>query len=544
MRDDWHQILPLLACFRLALSVSIMDHTLNSNRSYKDCFIALNPRQDTDDHLSYCLRSEEILDQSDSNSCHKGNQVTFKQLQINGVSLDELFRWHIPLDVIDRYGAFLSNPSQDPNRQFICNCSSSNTFGRFCEYAFGDGIHSIEDLIDFSIKEKNVYYPKERLLPCYDLQSKTHRCIDYRDICDGEFDTVDGEDELYCELIETNICQTNEFRCRNGFCIDRQFLFDGQGDCSDWSDEQSLLIIKKYDDFQNCYEQASFDCDEHWCGREMISCGDGECIPWNRRFWNGFDCHNFFTHVYNCELELSNGRSIDFCITGNSGRCTVDMKEFTESDDRCILMIKCTATLHPTCQPLEMLFNRSKYAAAHAYQLCRNHTLINYASGMTFISPFVRVYHVPGQFHIAGELDFFAKMKLKQPGLFCLLGKFKCRGIEVIQNGSNCFEYVNIYEKNYPFLPFEYLFCQTTNDSADYCSNTTHFYRCRTSGECISKHRLFDGFSDCLDLSDENDAEALNSLEVSFLKDRYSCSFNGSRSGVVMRHFLGMFSFD
>lgn len=60
------------------------------------------------------------------------------------------------------------------------------------------------------------------------------------------------------------------FLCRNGLCIDRQFLFDGQGDCTDLTDEQSLLILHKY---------KNFDFDEYWCGCEMISCGDGEYIP-------------------------------------------------------------------------------------------------------------------------------------------------------------------------------------------------------------------------------------------------------------------------
>ena len=543
MINDWYRIGLLFVCFRLTSCTSLMDHTLNDGRSYRDCFIAPKFDQTIDDHLSYCLRIDEFLSQSGFGDCYTGIRVTFRQLQMEEVIVDELFRWNIPLDVIDQYGAFLSNVSDDPNGEFICNCSSFNTFGRFCEYAFGEGVHTIEDLIDFSIKEKNSYYPKERLLSCYDLQGNTDRCLDYRDVCDGELDTINGEDELYCDEIEMNMCQTNEFRCRNGFCIDRQFLFDGQGDCPDWSDEQSILIFKKHSDFQTCYERASFDCDEHWCGRETISCGDGECIPWNRRFWNGYDCHNYYTHVYNCEIEVVDSKSIDFCITGNEGRCTTDMSEFTETNDPCVLMIKCTATLHPTCKPLNMLFNRSKYAAAHAYHLCQNHTLINYASGATFISPFVRAHHIPSQFPTSGELDFFAKMRLKQPGMFCLTGKYNCKGIEVIQNGSTCFPYYDIYERSYPFPPFESLFCQSTNDSVDYCTNNTHFYRCRTSGECISKHRLFDGFSDCLDSSDETNVEILNSLEPVFTKDRYSCTSNGSRSGAVMRHFLGMFSF-
>jgi hypothetical protein len=207
-------------------------------------------------------------------------------------------------------------------------------------------------------------------------------------------------------------------------------------------------------------------------------------------------------------------------------------------------MIKCAATLHPTCQSLDMLFNRSKFAVAHAHHLCQNHTLINYASGTAFLSPFVRAYHIPRQFQITGELDFFAKMKIKQPGLFCLIGEYVCQGIKVIQNGSTCFAYDDIFEKNYQFPPYEYLFCQSINHSEDYCTNTTFFYHCRTSGECISKHRLFDGFLDCLDSSDENDLEALSSLEPFFMKDRYNCTYDGRKSTAVMRHFLGMFLFE
>src|SRR5205085_26373 len=124
---------------------------------------APNFDQNTDDHLAYCLRTDEFLSQSDLNNCYTGNRVTFKQLQIEGVNIDELFRWNVPLDVIDQYGAFLSNTSNDQNGQFICNCSSFNTFGRFCEYELDDGTHTTEDLIRHNINEKHNYYPRERL---------------------------------------------------------------------------------------------------------------------------------------------------------------------------------------------------------------------------------------------------------------------------------------------------------------------------------------------------------------------------------------------
>ncbi|CAF1267635.1 unnamed protein product, partial [Rotaria sp. Silwood1] len=333
---------------------------------------------------------------------------------------------------------------------------------------------------------------------------------------------MNSDDELYCEQIETNICDENEFRCRNGLCINRQFLFDGQGDCTDLTDEQSLLVIKKYHNFEHCFEQATFDCDEHWCGREMISCGDGECIPWNQRFWNGFDCSNFYTHVYNCELEERDAKSINFSITDNYGRCTMNITEFNANNDPCLLMIKCAVTLHPSCQSIGMFFTEGKDAYAYACELCQNRTLVDYASGTTFLSPFIRAYYTPKQFEIYSP-DFFSKMKVRQPGLLCLIGEHMCRGIKVIHNGSTCFQYNDIFEQSYPFSPYDYLFCQSVNHSVTYCVSTTFFYRCQTSGECISKHRLFDGFVDCFDASDENNTEALNSLLPLFMKDRYNC---------------------
>jgi hypothetical protein len=251
----------------------------------------------TRDYLSYCLRIDNLLNESWPHTCHTGDKLTFKQLRTGNISTDDLLKWRVPLDIADLYGAFLSDSLSDDSIQFICNCSLVNVFGRYCEYSFDEEISTIEDLINSSIEEKKIFYPKERLLPCYELENNSERCLDYRDICDGEFDTMNGEDELHCDLIETNSCDNNQFRCRNGFCIDRQFLFDGQGDCTDFSDEQRSVILKRLDNFENCYQKSRFDCDEHWCGREMISCGDGECIPWFQRFWGENDCRNSYTIV-------------------------------------------------------------------------------------------------------------------------------------------------------------------------------------------------------------------------------------------------------
>jgi hypothetical protein len=130
-------------------------------------------------------------------------------------------------------------------------------------------------------------------------------------------------------------------------------------------------------------------------------------------------------------------------------------------------------------------------------------------------------------------------MKVRQPGQLCFTGEYICQGVTVVHNGTICFDYDEIFEKNYPFSPYEFLFCRSTLPSSNFCTNTSFFYHCRTSGECISKHRLFDGFPDCIDLSDEQDLEAFRSLPSSFMKDRYYCNIDGVSLTAVMRHFLG-----
>ena len=519
----------------------MLEHTLNQDRPYKDCFIDPTVNEEVNDYLLYCLRTDDMSHQSSSNTCYTGNLITFKQLGMLNVIPDELLKWSIPVDVADIYGAFLSNSFFNENEHFICNCSLSNTFGRYCEYAFEEEIHTIVDLINSTVEEKQKFYPKERLLPCYDLEKSTDRCLDYRDICDGEFDTVNGIDELYCDLIETNRCDDNEFRCRNGHCINHEFLFDGQGDCADFTDEQFLLILKKHQNFENCYKQSTFDCDDHWCGRDMISCGDGECIPWFQRFWAEHDCHNYYTHVYNCELEERKNKSIDFSITDNHGRCKSNISEFNTTEDRCLLMIKCAVTLHPTCKSLDMPLDNYDDAVTYVFNFCRNRTSMKYASGTQFFSPFVRADYIPDQFNLTVQLEFFALMKVRTPGRFCLVGEYICERGQVIQNGSKCFTHEEIYGQNYSYPPYEYLFCRSDNHRTDDpCKNQTFFYRCRITGECISKYRLFDGFRDCLDSSDEEDLNALHSLEPFFLKNRYNCTIDGGRSTTVMRHFLGI----
>ena len=63
-------------------------------------------------------------------------------------------------------------------------------------------------------------------------------CLDWRDICDGIQQCLEGKDEDNCDLLEMNRCdEEEEYRCTNGMCITQEFFLDGELDCLDWSDE-------------------------------------------------------------------------------------------------------------------------------------------------------------------------------------------------------------------------------------------------------------------------------------------------------------------
>ena len=93
----------------------------------------------------------------------------------------------------------------------------------------------------------------------------------------GKMDCLQGEDEEHCVQLETSECeQASEFRCRNGLCIPNDFVDDESNDCLDSSDEDDeylqVACTKKL------FQDPSIECEEHSCGLDSFSCGDGNCV--------------------------------------------------------------------------------------------------------------------------------------------------------------------------------------------------------------------------------------------------------------------------
>ncbi|XP_067873656.1 basement membrane-specific heparan sulfate proteoglycan core protein isoform X2 [Heterodontus francisci] len=62
------------------------------------------------------------------------------------------------------------------------------------------------------------------------------QCIPRDYLCDGERDCTDGSDELDCGTASP--CEPNEFKCKNGRCALKLWRCDGDNDCGDRSDEE------------------------------------------------------------------------------------------------------------------------------------------------------------------------------------------------------------------------------------------------------------------------------------------------------------------
>ncbi|XP_069382458.1 basement membrane-specific heparan sulfate proteoglycan core protein isoform X23 [Paralichthys olivaceus] len=100
--------------------------------------------------------------------------------------------------------------------------------------------------------------------PCRADQAtcQSGECIPRDYICDGERDCSDGSDEFRCGT--PSPCEPNEFKCRNGRCALKLWRCDGDNDCEDNSDET------------DCPTKGPGDR----CAPEQFEClSDRSCIP-------------------------------------------------------------------------------------------------------------------------------------------------------------------------------------------------------------------------------------------------------------------------
>jgi hypothetical protein len=179
--------------------------------------------------------------------------------------------------------------------------------------------------------------PPSQHLPCYvhlkcnrvsDHSRMVGACLDWREICDGKVDCIDGgHDEEQCWQLEINECDSEtEFRCHNGLCISLNFLNDDENnaDCLDRTDEHvyynafGFALGTAYTDIF-CEMDPASRCEDHMYrptknSEYTLECGDG-----TRTSLFKFHCNNrrdlVLIEAFFTEMNVSNEcRLALYCI--------------------------------------------------------------------------------------------------------------------------------------------------------------------------------------------------------------------------------------
>ncbi|XP_068154728.1 basement membrane-specific heparan sulfate proteoglycan core protein [Drosophila tropicalis] len=218
-----------------------------------------------------------------------------------------------------------------------------------CDEQRCDSIRDCPDNEDESNCDSDNYEPD---LICSEEEFKCdYRCLNLNYRCNGHLDCEDQTDEAGCPPTEEqepnpkpeppvdnwigNVCQSNEFRCRNGECISLDKHCDNVSDCSEGEDENedcaAACSAMEYqcrdgtrcisssqqcdghpdcsdgDDEEHC-DGSGYDEDE--CRFNEFRCGTGECIPMRQVCDNIYDCADNSDEL-NCDIDDPNTDTFD-----------------------------------------------------------------------------------------------------------------------------------------------------------------------------------------------------------------------------------------
>jgi hypothetical protein len=231
---------PVVASFFLIFNVIygrvLLYNTENEEAVEKfDCVYYM---YDDGEEISYCRRSggSQLLDRNRNECDNQGEKKLFRDLLDQEIDPSDILEWSSSVEMTDLYANVFYNRSlidEDADR-FLCNCTQSGTFGKYCEYQLTHNAKTFSQSIkkQFQQKKDGDSWNTQRYgkILCYEtLPCNTGPlCLDWREICDRIQRCVNGTDEENWDKLEFNECEDDEFRCTNGMCISDEFWLDGK----------------------------------------------------------------------------------------------------------------------------------------------------------------------------------------------------------------------------------------------------------------------------------------------------------------------------
>ncbi|CAF4093060.1 unnamed protein product [Adineta steineri] len=401
-----------------AVTTNSFEWILYSHNEYDNCLLY--------DQRLFC-RDHDLLSNNVS-SCMQGTMWYFSTLKDSNTTADDLLKWRIPFETIERYADHLDNNSAN---SFICNCTHDR-IGTVCQYLLPANLSTIgelskEQLRDPAARETGFYTCLVDMITC----NIGLLCLEWRQVCDGIVQCDNGADEVGCHDFELQNCASDEFQCRNSMCIPNEFLFDGMIDCMDSSDEQEVETIRKI--FGSCPTTSIWECEERLCRKDEFSCGDGQCIHWSSLIHHQYSCKNTRDLAYQCELQefptMANG---GLPPLQNSTSCSLGLRHLLVGSQRKIswnhIITYCLDFIQYPEQPvlspvLKMFYNKSRIVSFYAAQ------------------------------------NFGLPLLKRTPDLICLNGTFICNGTLITSTNGTCWSFERYLSfADLPFFPFSYLF--------------------------------------------------------------------------------------
>ncbi|CAF1642342.1 unnamed protein product, partial [Didymodactylos carnosus] len=150
--------------------------------------------------IEYCLRplNENIFSTHDFDNMFD-EYFTFDELHRRNVSAEQLISWSASIDLVEQYQHYVDQTDIfSPSNKVFYNCTEP-WFGSRCQYTFGfRGTITLNDIIIATFESKSDHAVPHTVtnLTCY-IHLQCDRgpppmCLDWREVCDGRIDCLDG----------------------------------------------------------------------------------------------------------------------------------------------------------------------------------------------------------------------------------------------------------------------------------------------------------------------------------------------------------------